>query len=213
MKINDIVERLRPLPGTYIDCGFRQGRDAVLKQFRQQLDQDAQYNVDRSATIDRFLSEMRNDIVELVKRAAPYELPEDYIYFLEYYGGLAIDGANCNFSVFGIGPMVETWYGYINTADHVLMESGKLGWQSLGRLVFRKGHKYDFQRVLFYVDLIGAVQKNSVIGVGPWDGVEPQELTILSDIHAHPDLWRKLANSFTEWLEQASETQGSFVYT
>lgn len=210
MNVIDVVERLRLFPWAYIDCGFRQGGDAVLKQFQQQYEH---YREDKSDTVDKFISTMQNAIADVVKRAAPYDVPEDYITFLEYYGGLEIDGINCNFSIFGVGPMVETWYGYVNTADHVLMESGQLGWLSLGRLVFRTGHKYDYQRVLFYLDLAGIVQKYSVIGVGPWGGAEPQELSILSDIHAYSGMWRKVANSFTEWLEQAAETRGIFVYS
>jgi hypothetical protein len=35
---------------------------------------------------------------------------------------------------------------------------------------------------------------------------------IPKDIHAHPHMWHKVANSFAEWLEQAAETRGAFGY-
>ena len=210
MKIIDIVEKLRPSSWAYIDVGFRQGREAVLRQYKQQFEP---YEEEPSQPIDDSLAFWQDAIKDLRKRAAPYDVPEDYIFFLEHYGGLAIDGAKLYFSIHGIGPMVETWYGYMNSGDHVLLESTQLGWLSLGDLVFRGSHKYSNQRVLFFLDLAGTIQKFSVIGIGPWDGVTPRASSVLNDIHAHSGLWKILATSFTEFLEQAAETRGEFRYT
>lgn len=218
MKIIEIVEQLRKLPTAYVDCGFLQGRDAVLKQFQQHDEENRNmdpnsifYEIDHNATVDQFISSMQDAIKELVKRAAPREIPNDYLSFLEYYGGLMIDGANYNFSMYGMGPRVEEWYGYLNTTDHVLMEVAKLGWLSLGDLVFRAGHKYDYLRVAFFLDLAGTIHKDNVIGVGPWDGNESAEL-MLSDLQAHVGKWKKVANSFIEWMELAVRTNGEFGY-
>lgn len=84
MKIIEIVEQLRKLPNTYIDYGFLQGRDAVLKQF-QQHDEEMRnidpsgifYEIDHNATVDQFISDMQNAIKDLAERAAPYKIPED----------------------------------------------------------------------------------------------------------------------------------------
>ncbi len=51
MNVIDIVEQMRPFSWAYIDVGFRQGREAVLKQFQQELDQEEDSPIDRSANI------------------------------------------------------------------------------------------------------------------------------------------------------------------
>jgi hypothetical protein len=218
MDVIEIVESIRALPGAFVDCGYLQGRDAVLKQFQRQEEEissaiikDPRDANEKAASADRFISLMQQAIREVIERAQPYELPKDYIIFLQNYGGIMIEGEKHNFATYGIGPMVEDWYGYLNTADHVLMETGKLGWLSLGRLVFRKGHKYDYQRVQFLLDLSGSVQKNSVIGIGPWDGQEREEL-ILSNLQTRNGMWTSISSSFAEWLELARDTTGEFVY-
>ncbi len=219
MDVTEIVERIRTIPGAFVDCGFLQGRDAVIEQFQQR---DKEYSnavgyelpneIEKAAEADRFISFMQQAITELIERAKPYEIPKEYILFLQSYGGIMIDGMKHNFATYGIGPMVEDWYGYLNTADHVLMESGKLGWLSLGRLVFRRGHKNEYQRVEFLLDLANSVRKDSVIGIGPWDGREPEEL-ILSNLQSWNGKWTIVSNSFVEWLELARQTTGEFVYS
>ncbi len=209
MKLTDVVEKLRPFSWAYIDTGFRQGRNAVLKRYQEQFEQTEE---DSSRYAEEFLSMAPNAVIDFAKRLAPYDIPEDYIYFLEYYGGLAIDGDRHYFSLYGIGPMVESWYGYMNSGDHVYMEAEQQGWLSLGSLVFREGHKYSDQRVRFFLDLAGTVQRYSVIGIGPWDGATPRAINMLSDLYTYPGMWKKLANSFTEFLEQAAETRGAFAY-
>jgi len=218
MDVIEIVEQIRALPNAYVDCGFLQGREAVLKQFQQREEgvsgaviPDLRDETEKVAAADRFISSMQEAITELIERTKPYKIPKDYILFLQTYGGMLIDGEKYNFATYGIGPMVEDWYGYLNTADHVLMESGKLGWLSLGRLVFSRGHKYGYQRVVFLLDLANSIRKDSVIGIGPWDGREPQEL-ILSNLQSWNGKWTKVSDSFAEWLELARHTAGEFVY-
>lgn len=210
MKIIEVVEKIRLSSWAYIDVGFRQGRNAVLKQYQEQFEQTEE---DNSRYTEEFLSMAPNAVMDLNKRLAPYDIPVDYIYFLEHYGGLAIDGDRHYFSLYGIGPMVENWYGYMNSGDHVYMDAEQQGWLSLGSLVFRKGHKYSDRRVPFFIDLAGTVQKHSVIAIGPWDGVTPRAINVLRDMHTYPDMWKKLATSFPEFLEQAAETRGAFIYT
>jgi len=212
MNIIEIIEKARFQPWIYIDTSFRQGKEAVLEQIIHKLDQEDRYHINREATIEQTLIRMQNSINELVQHARPYELPDDYTFFLEHYGGLAIEGMNCNFSIYGIGPMTETWYGYINSADNVLIESGRLGWQSVGQTVFQTSHTYKYQRILFYLDLSGVVQKNSLISVGPWNCIDPHEHDILSNIRDYPKMWKLVASSFTDWLRLAIETRGDFMY-
>jgi hypothetical protein len=78
----------------------------------------------------------------LLKRAEPYSIPEDYIAFLENYGGLSIEGDDYRFSILGAGPMVEDWYASIES-DQAILPIGNYGLLTLGALRFRSGHKYE----------------------------------------------------------------------
>jgi hypothetical protein len=165
---------------------------------------------DASRSVDIFIENSQNAIPELTQTAAPHSIPEDYIFFLEFYGGLAIESDDCYFSLLGIGPMVEDWYAAVDS-DEAFPEPGKYGFLSLGSLSFREG-KHKFQHVDFFLDLAGVVQEYCVIGVGPWGEGEPNSFTIIKDLRAYPQKWQKIADTFTEWLDKAAETQGVFVY-
>jgi hypothetical protein len=204
VDVKEIVERIRLLPEAFVDCGFRQGRDAFLRQLESRTGKDEAH------LVDVYIEGCRETIAELVQRVAPYDIPDDYIFFLEFYGGLAIIRDDYYFALLGDGPMVEEWYGSV-VSDEALKEPGKYGFLSLGLLSFRKG-KYQFQYIDFFLDLAGFVRKHCVIGVGPWGQGTLTSWTILKDVHAHPDMWQKMANSFAEWLEQVAETRGSFGY-
>jgi len=210
MMVETIIEELRHFSWTYVDTGFRQGREAVLQQYQKQFED---YEQDPDHPVEESLAFWQIAITDMIERVAPYAVPEAYIFFLEHYGGLAIDGNQHHFSLLGIGPMVETWYGYMNSGDHADLESAKLGWLELGALVFRADHRYIGQRVLFFLDLAGTIQYQAVIGIGPWDGVTPRTFNMLNNIRVHSDKWKILANSFNEFLEQAARTRGSFTYT
>ncbi|MBV6390992.1 MAG: hypothetical protein KPEEDBHJ_00196 [Anaerolineales bacterium] len=209
MSIADIVESSREFSWAHIDCGLHQGRKAILTHLQVQFED---YKEDEYSSVDLWVSWMQDALSELTKHVSPYQMPNDYKDFLEYYGGFAIDGIDCHFSVLGVGPMTENWYGNINADNHDLWNLGKAGWLKIGRLVFQRNHKYYGQRVLFYLDLAGFIQKNCVIAIGPWNGTDPKELVVLEDVRANPSLWKKTADSFGEWLINAIKTRGMFLY-
>lgn len=204
MSVIEIINRIQLLPEARVDANFRQGQDEILKQLNKRTGEDA------SASVVSFIENSQNAIPELTQKVMPYDIPDDYIFFLEYYGGLVIRSDNYFFSVLGIGPMVEEWYGGI-ISDEAFPEPGKYGFLSLGSLNFREG-KYKSQYVDFFLDLAGIVQKHCVIGVGPCGKDDPNSFEIIKDIHAYSHKWRRIANSFIEWLELAAETRGVFVY-
>jgi hypothetical protein len=209
MTIIDIVENSRSFPWAYIDCGFKQGETSIRAHLQKQFDN---FQEDKHYSVSRVLASMQNRIGKLANSISPYQLPEDYRIFLEYYGGFAIDGIDANFSISGLGPMVETWYGYINHENHDLWDSKKTGWLEIGHLVFGNRHKYYGQRVLFYLDIAGSFHKECIIAVGPWNGIDPEALMILDNVHNYSTLWKKVADSFSEWLMLAISTQGVFTY-
>jgi hypothetical protein len=210
MKLIDIVESSRELPWAHIDCGLRQGQTAILRHLQNQL---SDYKEDEYSSANLWVLWMQDALVELSEHVKPNHIPEEYNNFLEHYGGLSIDGVDSYFSALGIGPMTETWYGNLIAENRSIWEANITDWLNIGELVFHRNHKYYGQRVLFYLDLVGIVQKDSVIGIGPWNGVDPKELEILKNIHTYSSLWKKSANSFSEWLMNAVETRGMFSYT
>lgn len=204
MTLRESVNRIKLLTGASVDANYRQGRDKVIEQLNERTGKNA------SGSVDIFIKNSQDAIPELTQAVAPHNIPEDYIFFLEFYGGLAIESDDYYFSILGIGPMVEEWYSAIDS-DEAFPEPEKYGFLSLGMLNFRKG-KYKSQYVDFFLDLAGSVQKYCVIGVGPWGKDDPNSFAIIKDIHAYSEMWQITANSFTEWLKQVAETHGSFGY-
>jgi len=204
MNIITVVERIQSLPHGFVDSNFGQGHNLALKQLSQRRGQNA------VTTIDSFIRNSQRGISALIQSAKPYELPEDYIFFLETYGGLTIWPDNYDFFVLGVGPMVEEWYGAID-GDGILREPGKHGFAELGMLCL-PDDKYKLQNLSFFLDISGTIQKNSVISVGPWgeDTVPPDD--VIKNLKTYIGMWQKVADSFTEWLHIAAETKGGFGY-
>ncbi len=220
--VMNIIEPQRGLPGRHIDVGYRQGREAVLEQFHREYPPEEQFlqayapderfQKDYASLADRLMTKMPAEIEELIKLARPYPLPEDYLFFLAYYGGLSIDGDNSRFSINGVGPLTNLWYGYLLGERVFLWASGKTGWQWLGDLAFRKGHPYEGQRVHFYLDLAGKVSQGCVIALTSAEMLGSLDVDLLKTIPTNPGLWTKVADSFTDWLKRAAETRGMFDF-
>jgi hypothetical protein len=181
-----------------------QGRDAVLRQLNERTGKDEE------STLEAFIQSCQEGIATLIQRAQPYEIPQDYIFFLEQYGGFCVVNNDYYLATLGIGPMVEEWYTAIDS-DSALPNPGKHGFLSIGSLSFRTG-KYRFQRVTFYLDIAGIIARNCVIGVGPWGQGTITSIDIIEDVHAYLEMWRQIANSFTGWLDKVAETGGAFDY-
>lgn len=203
-NLQAIVEQIRNLPSSGVDINFRQGR----VEFRQQLNLFGQ--VDESFINDT-IEQFEEIITTLKQNALPYKIPEEYIFFLEFYGGLYIDGDDGHyFSTYGLGPMSEEWYASIISPDAV-PESIHYGFLALGSLSFYEG-KYNGQLVKFFLDLAGTIQESSVIGIGPLRPEGPLPSMIIKNVNEYPQFWHKVADSFTHWLQRAAETQGAFDY-
>jgi hypothetical protein len=136
----------------------------------------------------------------------PYHLPDDYLFFLEFYGGLMIEVPSYNISIFGLGPMVHEWYDDL-MGDDALYENGFL---LISLLLLSEYRPNNY--VHFFLDLAGIVRQYCVIGMSSNELVEKCLIPVLHNPHAYPDRWTKHADSFTEWLEQLSVTNGSFGY-
>ena len=201
-KIIRTIERIRMIPGAQVDCGLGQGRDTYLAYIHGQSSEvlDIPLMPD-----DWYITGFQQDLAEVHTWVAPGDLPSDYAFFLEYISGLEIDRDFYNLNVYGIGLMTEEWYSSV-IGDEGLYEGGFL---KIGALIFQE---WEGSHVGFFLDVIGSIQKGSVISVSGEVLKSWGVLTILDDPHAYPDRWTKLADSFTEWLERLAETNGSFGY-
>lgn len=209
MSIIKIVESSRLFSWVNIDCGLAQGEDAILKQLQSQYND---FQEDEYCSVSSSVSWMKNALEELKEKTTPYQLPKDYMVFLEQYGGLSIDGINSHFSVLGISTMTEQWYGYLNQDNIDLWKANICDWLRIGELVFHRNHRFFGQRVIFYLDLAGFIQPGCVVALGPWDGVNPKELVILNNKHIHSNYLEKISESFDGWIELAIKSRGGFSY-
>jgi hypothetical protein len=203
--MNDViraVDRIRSLPGTLVDRNFRQGRDAVLAQLNIRTEGE----IDDVSVADEYIAHIQEGLAEVHAWVEPYRLPDDYVFFLEFYGGLFIETASSNLLVLGIGPMVEEWYGFIK-GDEGAYENGWLLIAGLSLSGERVGQYVDF-----FMDLAGTLCPYCVIGVTSWGPGGSSRLPVVQNLDAYPTRWTKLADSFTEWLERVAETGGTLGY-
>jgi len=225
------VERLRSLPNAFVDVNFRQDREA----FRKQLASRRELETISDDEVDSYVTHVQESIAELVEKVSPYELPKEYRFFLEYYGGLELWNENeFRFEIHGIGPMVlENYWDFIihnwgERSDPLLpgprgliiaglrldLEMAKakaLGviTQTITRPDGINIELVPSKRVEFRLDLAGIVEKGSIIGLGP-DETDTSHPLSLGD----GDLrrWQKLSSTFSEWLELVADTQGLLGY-
>jgi hypothetical protein len=200
MTIWEIVERFRSLPGAMVDVSFRQGKEAILQQ-RKLYDFEG-------ADIDQFIVGTQERVRELEALIAPYHLPDDYRTFLEYFGGASIDTEQIRFQVLGIGAMASHIYESVLALNEIM--GSALRDLHIGDVARYRRTDASWQGVTFLIDIAGTVQPHSIIALGPNETEDP------SPFWTHPDdkrEWRKIATSFTEWLELAVQTGGSFEYT
>lgn len=201
------VEKISRLSGAFVDGNFLQGRGVVLEKLQERSPQE-----DEKAAI-AFIEDAQETVATLQRRVAPFEVPEDYTFFLGYYGGLAIEGDNCRLSLLGTGPMVEVMYPSIDS-DSAFSEPGKYGFLSLGTLEYY--YLPRIYRVGFFLDLAGTVEKSAVIGMGPVDRTlgakDVSSFEIAMDVSEYPDRHQKVADSFVDWLVKIAKTGGKVGY-
>jgi hypothetical protein len=206
-RIIAAVERMRSLPESRIDVGLGQGHETFLTYKRKSL-----YHPQFSPAPvvgDDDIAYFEEALLEIQTWLAPNQLPKDYLFFLNYYGGLVVGGEHYALIIAGIGPMTEVWYSYI-AGDSRAYEGGLLKIAGFGF-----GEEEDEGDTVFYfLDLGGAVHQYCVIGLSKQEldreGVGFKD--VLPNPHAHPTCWTKVADSFTEWLELAADTRATFGY-
>lgn len=200
IDIKRVIKQIKELPDSGVDCNFKQGVQAVINQLDYQVDEEF---------VAKQVVRLEAVIANLKGNAQPQKIPEEYIFFLEYYGGLYINnGERTHFITYGLGPMTEEWYPSVKSPD-VIPEAVKYGFLPVGE-VYLYDREPSGQYVSFFLDLRGEIQKQCIIAVGPTNEKELSTATIIKNIHSYPSTWRKVADSFTLWLKFAVETNGAF---
>ncbi len=209
------------LPHAFIDRGIGQGRQAIIDHLdplppaaEKALEARPRYAPLARETpaqrADRVIAGIAAYLSELDAWLAPHQLPEDYRFFVAYYGGLAIDDPSYYFDIFGYGPKATARYDIPMDGDQSLYEHG---WLAIGMLSLKDdGQPHDGHLVHFFIDLAGDVCRGCVIAVPTWGCYESvrDPRVIVRDVHAHKDCWTRVADSFADWLEMAARTRGAF---
>lgn len=197
VKLEESIRRFKSLPNSRIDRNYGQGRSAVAEQMMKFYMID---NPDR-LEIDDFISISKAKLDTLKKMVQPQILPEEYSYFLENYGGGALVNQNevSIFTLYGIGPGIDTWYGDLVeiTESNEKIKYLRIGsWESpsLPTKLEKNLVSPKFQLFNFYIDLVGDYSQNGILTAGPWDYQKPEKE------------WKLVAPSFVEWLINIVET-------
>jgi hypothetical protein len=212
------------LPHAFVDRGIGQGRQAIMDHLDPlpapatvALAAQPRYaSLTRETPAqqaDRVIAGIAAYLSELDAWLAPHQLPEDYRFFISYYGGLAIDDPSYYVDIFGYGPKATARYDIPMDGDQSLYEHG---WLAIGSLSLKDdGQPHDGHLVHFFIDLAGNVQRGCVIALPTWGCYESirDPRVILHDAQAHKDCWTRVAGSFTDWLDVAARTRGAFGYT
>jgi hypothetical protein len=202
MVIEAIVKKFASLPNARVDRNYRQGKNAVAEQMIDFFMVDELSSPD----VDKFIAFSKRRFAKLRKMVAPNQLPEEYAFFLENYGGLCLVNEHDvpEFSLTGIGPGMEDWYGDIVEANR--QESAirqlRIGSWNMPIPFIQSGGKPlspRLQRFNFYIDLAGDLEKDSIVTAGPWDYKKTEKE------------WNVLAASFSEWLANIAETGGPYI--
>lgn len=204
MEITRVIEEITRLPNVFIDRNYGQGYDALRRHFIVH-----KIGIDQ---LDAFIDSSRRRIRHLEKMFEPYQLPPDYLFFLEQYGGIAVsDGRKPMLDIFGVGPLADIEYSPVidvnensphHTHKNIFIAAGESPlseeekaimsevWKSNPKIpdIVRKGAPKS-QQVSFYIDLQGAIQSNSIIAI--------KDIEVLTQNNQ----WELMAFSFTEWIK------------
>lgn len=204
-QIEDAMHHIAKLPGANVDWGFGQDRNVLRKQYEFRIGEEIS-----DLYIEGKLESYQDFLSDLKTWTYPHKIPEDYLDFLDLYGGLLIEKTEYTLMVNGFGPMCYEWYLPL-IPEESSTEPSRDGLLQIGRLEFTD-FRQDSQSVLFFIDLAGQFQQNSILGIGSWREENLSITQIITNPPAYSSAWKILANSFTEWIELVKETQGTFGY-
>jgi len=208
-RIVEAMARISAIPGAFIDRGVIQGPTSIPVEMQRH---PQMWTATDEATVAATIASLRAYWTDVDAWLVPNRLPDDFRFFLEFYGGLAIDQADYFFNIYGFGLSSPYRYESILDGDDSLYEHG---WLAIGMLSLKDETQPHYgQLVHFFTDLVGNMRQGCVIAVPTWGchDLSHEPHALLSDVAAHKGCWTKVADSFTEWLELAAQTRGTFDY-
>lgn len=218
MDIHSAIKVIQSTPEAKVDRNFGQG-DSVLEAQVEVLYADI-----TPASKDEIIRSCQLKLSQLIQMVSPYRLPEDYLCFLQCYGGLRIGRVATDsplLTIFGTGPAIDLYYpdvmemneGQIGSnIEQLYIASIRLPRYSLDQIRSYRSRGEHMSRQPFdealdlppsnvarriYLDLAGDVQRDSVL----------TEIDPNSDEHLG---WIKVANTFSDWLELIARDGGRF---
>ncbi len=217
MDIHSAIKVIQEIPEAQVDRNFGQG-DSVLGAQVEALYADI-----APASKDEIIHSCQLELSQLIQMVAPYSLPEDYLCFLKFYGGLSIGRVATDsplLTIFGTGPAINLFYpSVVEINEDVVSVINQLHIASIDLPRYtvdqnsltesREGvSRHSFDEALdlcpsnldrrIYLDLAGPVQKYTILTTE----IDPKSFEILR--------WIKIANTFSDWLELIAKDGGRF---
>ena len=196
------VQKIELLPTSKVGIGVRQGPERI--QSWRIRDHARRGYGKPPGPVEECIRWMQDDLKEVIDWIAPDEFSEDYLFFLEYFGGLQIVTSSYTFHIWGVGLQHMDWYLHLMGDGDLMRGFHAYGLVWIGQWSRRWGcPEHDFFHELL-LDLVGRVQKGCILAPPKEYAVPDSENAsdeyngpVLSDLSG----WTVLASSFTELLE------------
>ena len=201
-QIEKVIEQIRFLPNSQVDCGTEQGQNRFFAQLSKHVTTPELLEL----PFELYVMETNKSLARIENLISPYSLPADYLLFLNRYGGLTISSKDSYFATLGFGPMAEKWYPYL-MGKAGYCENGLL---KIGTLRIRNFIENNFMYASFFLDIGNRIQQDCVIQVSMWKLKNINLQDMFRNLQSCSFCWSTVANSFTEWLQIAANTKGRF---
>jgi len=216
-RIEEAVSRIASSRYAFVDHGIGQGREVIQASLSPQPEILQGFGLSKTdeERTDAVMLSIKEYLAELEAWVAPHHLPADYRFFIKRYGGLHIHyNGLYYFQAYGYGMQATYQYDIPMDGDDSHYENGLL---VIGTLTLHeKAHAYYNRPIYFISDLGGRVQQGCVLAMpsGEWKrfpAIHDIE-DVMRDLVTYRDCWTKVADSFTDWLEEVASTQGTLGY-
>lgn len=203
-QIERVMEQIRSLPEAQVDCGIEQGQ----KQFFAQLSKHVITPDLLDLPFELYVMEANKSLARINNLISPYSLPADCLSFLSRHGGITISSKDSCFASLGFGPMAEEWY------PHLMSKAGcyENGFLKIGTLRIRNFIENKYMYASFFLDIGGGIQRHCVVQVSMWKLGDLNLQDVFRELQSCSFCWSIAANSFTEWLQIAANTNGRFEH-
>jgi hypothetical protein len=208
-RLSSVVGALGNLQGANIDLGPGQS-DAALR--KRSIMERVHRGLDAQGGEDIVTWRIRVTalIEELVQSAQPHRLPDDFLEFQMAYGGLSIGrGEELLLNVYGFGWDTMNSHGALQDPELLgVVDLARIPYLPIGFLFMADLDQQNRRRYAFLFALEGSVDGGRVFAVR--DRRQGHAIELLEEAGGLPSQAKPLAETFTDWLELAVESNGTF---